>query len=144
MTTSGPPGRTMTRSLTPRPMRAPSWVLPLAGAILGHAVGAITGVVLLAGPAARLSPTVGLALVHVGADLAAAFGAVWGAADRPRRPTLVVGVVLATGVAASVAVLWLLGTAPTWLLLRAAVVIVVATLVTARQPAATPSRSTSV
>lgn len=136
MATLGPPGGAMSGSRTPWPMRTASWALPLAGAALGHAVGAVAGVVVFAGPAARLSAAMGLALVHVLADLATALGAVWGAAGRPRHPTLVITVVLATGVVASVAVLWPLGTGSTWLLLRAALVIVVATVAAAWQSAA--------
>ncbi len=97
----------------------------MVGAALGHALGAVVGALLLAGPASRLSTTTVLVLVHVVADTGAGLGALRGAGAPAGRWPVVAGVV-GTGALASAVVLALAGPAPAWLLVRAAVVVVIA------------------
>lgn len=110
----------------------PPWLVVAGGATLGHVAGAVVGVVLLAGPAARLSTATALLGVHVLADTGAALGALgvrggWGVAW-----WRVVGIVAAAGMVASAVALWPLGATPGWLALRAAVTVLVATVVVLR------------
>ena len=117
---------------TTRPRDVPAPVRVAAGAASGHAVGAVVGAVLLSGPAARWPSTVGLVLVHVLADLGAGVGAARAAPWT--RTGVVVAAVVAGGTLASVGVLWLLGTDPLWLLVRAALVVVLAVVVAGARP----------
>ena len=94
----------------------------VAGAALGHVVGAVVGVVVLAGPASRLSTATVLVLVHVVADTGTGLGALR-AAGAPARGWPAVAGVVGAGAVASTVVLGLADPAPVWLLVRAAVVV---------------------
>ena len=113
-------------------VRLPDPVRVAAAAASGHVVGAVVGTVVLAGPAAGWPAARGLMLVHLLADLGAGLGAA--RAGRWVRPVVVVGAVVAGGVIASGVVLGLLGTGPPWLLVRAALVVVLAVVVVGRRP----------
>lgn len=117
--------------------RTPPWTLvPWArtavGAVLGHLVGAVVGVVLVSGPAEQWSTETGLLLVHLLADVGAGFGAVRLSPSRVPRPTSTITTVVVVGALLSAVVLWPLGAEPVWLLLRAVVVVLVATVLVQR------------
>lgn len=125
--------RTPPRTLAP-------WARTAAGAVLGHLVGAVVGVVLVSGPAEQWSTETGLLLVHLLADVGAGFGAVRLSPSRVPRPTSAVATVLVVGALLSAVVLWPLGAEPIWLLLRAAVVVLAATLLVQRAALPFPPR----
>ena len=123
---------------THRPVRSrwlvdlPPWLVVAGGAAVGHAAGAVVGVVLFAGPAARLSTAAALLGVHVVADTGAALGALGIRQAVTVAWWRVVGMVVAAGAMASVVALWPLGAAPVWLAVRAVTTVLVATAIVLR------------